>query len=390
MQPIAQTGGTVLPGADTPQQTLRVIHIAKHCGYGNGNVHVAVDLACVQAQAGYEVTFVSGGGTFVEMLRQHGVRHVTMRQDVKKPAAMLRSAYDLVRLCRAERPHVVHAHMTAGAVLGYLATRLAKVALVTTVHNSFDPQSIVMRLGDRVVAVSNAERDNLIKKGYRRDTVMVVVNAPNRSPRESFMKNDREISLHGPCIAMICGLHHRKGVFDVIEAFSMVAADFPLWRLYIAGEGPDRSKLEAQTASLGLTDRIIFMGFVASPKALFQQLDIFVLASYSDPGSLSIGEARSAGCAIIATGVGGTPQMLDYGVAGRIVPPGAPQDLAKELRALMQDPALRAELGEAARKGAEAFDVEHLVDRYERVYRQMIGGPDIDRSAQLRVANGAT
>jgi glycosyltransferase involved in cell wall biosynthesis len=347
---------------------LRVIHIAKHCGYANGSVHVAVDLACVQAKAGYDVLFASGGGTFVEMLEQHGVRHVTLQQDQRKPFTMLASAVGLVGLCREVRPSVLHAHMMGGAVIGYAASLVTGVPLVTTVHNSYDRHSILMRLGHRVVAVSNAERDHLIERGYKPERVVAVWNAPINSPRETFMRNTQEFRLAGPCITAVCALHRRKGVFDLIDACATLFADFPEWRLYIAGEGPDRTTLEAQAAQRGIADRVIFLGFVYDPRSLYQQSEIFVLASYADPGSLSIGEARAAGCAIVATAVGGTTEMLEHGKAGRLVCPGDPQQLALELRALMTDPAKRAALSVAARTGSDVFDVRRLVGDYERAY----------------------
>ncbi len=360
--------------ASAPPGRLRVVHIAKHCGYANGSVHVAVDLACVQAQAGYDVLFVSGGGTFVEMLQQHHVRHVTLRQDQRRPLTLVKAAVGLVGLCREARPSVLHAHMMGGAAIGYVASVLTGVPLVTTVHNSFDRHSIIMRLGDRVVAVSRAERDHLIARGYKPERLDVVWNAPNNSPREAFMRNSHDVPLGNPCIITVSALHRRKGVFDLIDACAMLFEDFPEWKLYIAGEGPDRDVLEAQAAARGLADRVIFLGFIAEPKKLYQQSDIFVLASYADPGSLSIGEARAAGCAIVATAVGGTSEMLEHGAAGRLVSPGNPAQLAAELRTLMQDAAQRAALGDAALNGAETFDVQRLVADYERVYLDALRG----------------
>ncbi len=353
---------------------LRVIHIAKHCGYANGSVHVAVDLACVQVRAGYEVAFFSGGGTFVDLLRQHGVRHVTRRQDQRNPFTLLRAAVSLLLLCRSMRPTVLHAHMMGGAVIGYIVSLLTGVPLVTTVHNSFDRHSILMRLGHRVVAVSKAEKQHLIERGYKAGRIAVVWNAPNHSPREAFMSNSHDIALARPCILCASALHRRKGVFDLIDAFALVLSDFPDWRLYIAGEGPDSDSLTAQAAGLGIADRVTFLGFVPDPRTLYHQSDIFVLASYADPGSLSIGEARAHGCAIVATAVGGTTEMLEHGAAGRLVPPGAPHQLAAELRALMQNPAARAALREAALSGAEIFDVQRLLGDYERVYREAVRG----------------
>jgi glycosyltransferase involved in cell wall biosynthesis len=353
---------------------LRVVHIAKHCGYANGSVHVAVDLACVQARAGYDVVFVSGGGTFVEMLQQHGVRHITRRQDQRNPLTLLRAGISVLAICRRLRPDIVHAHMMGGAAIGYAASVLTGIPLVTTMHNSFDPHSILMRLGHRVVAVSKAERDHLIERGYDPSRVAVVWNAPNKSPREMFMCNSDDIVLARPAIVAACALHRRKGVFDLIDAYAALLPEFPDWRLFIAGEGPDSESLAAQAASLGIADRVTFLGFVPNPRPLYLQSDIFVMASYADPGSLSIGEARAHGCAIVATAVGGTTEMLDHGAAGRLIQPGAPAQLAGELRALMRDPAARSALREAARNGSEVFDVGRLVGDYERVYRDALRG----------------
>ncbi|HEY0758375.1 MAG TPA: glycosyltransferase family 4 protein [Acidisarcina sp.] len=359
--------------AESPEAALRVVHIIKHCGYGNGSVHVAVDLACVQAQAGYDVTFVSSGGTFEPMLAQHTVRHLTLRHDQGKPFAMLRTALKLAGLARRTRPHVLHAHMMSSAVVGYIASKLSGVPLVTTVHNSFDRHSLLMRLGRRVVAVSDAEREHLLSQGYNRNRLVAVMNAPDKSPREEFMHNDREITINKPCIMTTSALHQRKGVFDVIDACSQIFAEHPQWTLYIAGEGPDREKLEQQVSSLGLKNRVIFLGFLPAPRPLLDRADIFVLASYADPCSLAVGEARAAGCAIVATNVGGTPEMLEFGRAGRLVFPGKPKQLAAELRRLMADDNLRERLRRASLLGSEVFDVHRLVRDYEAVYRGALG-----------------
>ena len=119
---------------------------------------------------------------------------------------------------------------------------------------------------------------------------------------------------------------------------------------------------------LAITDRIVFLGFIPAPKSLFKSADVFVLPSHADPGSLSIGEARAARCAIIATAVGGTPEMLEYGQAGRLVSPGSPKQLAVELRRLMANPRDREALRDAALAGSEIFHVSRLVSDYDRAY----------------------
>jgi glycosyltransferase involved in cell wall biosynthesis len=349
---------------------MHVIHIIKHCGWANGSVHMAVDLACVQSQCGHEVSFVSAGGTFEPLLAQHGVQHIHLPHDQNRPSNLLWSAGKLTQFARKNRPDVLHAHMMSSALIGYVASKLSGVPLVTTVHNSFDSHSVLMRLGRKVVAVSEAERRQLLARGYSSDQLMTVMNAPNNSPREGFMQDDRELLIQSPCITAVNGLHRRKGVFDLIAACTEVFKEFPDWKLYIAGEGPDSAALENQARSGGMSEKIIFLGLLAAPRSLLEKSDIFVLASYADPCSLAIGEARAAGCAIIATAVGGTPEMLEFGRAGRLVEPGKPVQLAAELRALMADEEARNQLRTAALHGAEIFDVYRLVDDYDQVYRE--------------------
>ena len=353
-----------------PDRTpMRVVHVIKHCGYANGSVHVAVDLACIQAQAGDDVTVISSGGTFVPLLEQYGVRHLSLPHEQNKPLDLLRAAWALTRLARKRRPDVIHAHMMSSAIVGWLASRLSGVPLVTTVHNSFDPHSVLMRLGDRVVAVSEAERRALLERGFPAQKLVAVLNAPDRSPREAFMDDGRTVHIQSPCIVAANALHRRKGMFDLIEACGRLFKQLPAWKLYIAGEGPDREVLEEQVRTLGLGDRVSFLGFLPSPRPLLKQADIFVLASYADPCSLAVGEARSAGCAIVATAVGGTPEMLSFGEAGRLVEPGNVDQLTATLYELMVAPEARAALRRAALEGAAIFDVQRLLGDYAEVYR---------------------
>jgi hypothetical protein len=359
-------------GDTSPPRVRRIIHLAKHCVDGNGSVNVAVDLACLQAKAGCEVLFVSGGGTFESMLKDHNVRHLNIEQDQAKPLSLVTGTWKLANVVRSFRPEVLHAHMMGSAAIGSIVSMVSRVPLINTVHNSFDRHSVIMRLGTRIVAVSHAEKTALVGRGFDADRMDVVMNAPVNSPREQARKNPVDPMLQSPCITTVCGLHRRKGVFDLLEACSTLFLQMPEWRLYIVGDGPDRQELEQQARSSGVGDRIIFLGAVPAPRVIFDQTDIFTLCSYADPCSLVIGEARGAGCAIVATAVGGTPEMLEFGRAGRLVPFGQPAHLISELRALMRSPADRALLREASRQGAEVFDVHRLLGDYDRVYQRAL------------------
>ncbi|MBV9561738.1 MAG: glycosyltransferase family 4 protein [Bradyrhizobium sp.] len=355
---------------------MRILHLVNHCNHANGNAHVAVDLACVQAERGHDVAYVSAGGDYEGLLRNHGVSFGLVTLNGRNPLALLRSLIVLRRFCMTFKPDIIHAHMMASAVFGYLASRLCRVPLVTTVHNSFDRHSVLMRLGDKVVAVSEAERKFLRGRGFGESQLAVVINGPNHSPREDYLSDKNSVDatlLHRPYVVTVCGLHRRKGVHDLLRGYAAAIQGQPEWRLCIVGEGPDRAELTKLATDLGIGDKVEFFGAVGNPRQILENADIFVLASYADPCSLAVAEAREAGCAIVATAVGGTPELLEFGKAGELVPAGSPADIAQKLVTLMSDPALLQTARARSKAGSEYFRVTRAAADYEAVYASLTG-----------------
>ncbi len=349
---------------------MRVVHLLKHCERGNGHVHVAVDLACEQAARGHDVVYASGGGTYVDLLERNGVRHALVPQTGRGAPAGLAA---LLGLMGRHRPAVVHAHMMAAAALGYAATRARGGALVTTVHNSFDGHSGLMRLGDRVAAVSEAERRLLLGRRYRADRLTTVHNGPLGSVREA-LRPDEGIAVPRPYAMTLSGLHGRKRVGDAIAAFAAVAADVPDWRLAVVGEGPDEAVLRAQASGLGLDGRVVFTGRTLNPGPLLRGASIFVNLAEAEPFGLVVAEARAAGCAVVASEAGGMPEVVDGGRAGILVPVGGIAAAAAALRRLMTEPGELARWRTAAALAPGQFTVGAMADAYEEVYAAAAAG----------------
>ena len=343
---------------------MRILHLLKHCERGNGHVHVAVDLACEQAFRGHEVIYASAGGTYVDLLKQHGVDHVTVTQTSRNaPSSFLK----LLRLLRRRRPQVTHAHMMAAAALGYAATRICGGALVTTVHNSFDGHSGLMRLGDQVAAVSENERQLLLGRGYRADTLKMVYNGPLGSVREG-LRPDDEATVPRPYAMTLCGLHGRKRVQDAIAAFALVSAEVPSWKLAIVGEGPDEAKLKEQVRTLGLNGRVVFTGRTLNPGPLLRAASVFVNVAEAEPFGLVVAEARAAGCAVVASAAGGMPEVVDGGRAGILVPVGGVTEAAAAMRRLMTNPDELSYWRSVAALTPGQFTVGTMTDAYDDVY----------------------
>lgn len=351
---------------------MRILHLVNHCDRG-GNVHVPVDLACLQAINGHTVSYASVGGNYEGLLKQCGVHHEFLPQNLRNPLKAARSVVRLISFCRRFKPDVLHAHMMSGAVQGYVVSRLLGIPMVTTVHNSFDKHARLMRLGDCAVAVSEAERLLLLRQGYRAARVHVVRNGTIGSPRDKWNDTELKLDIRRPCVTTVCGLERRKGVHDLIDAFRICCAAGLHWHLYIVGDGPERKNLEEKAEKAGIEDRVHFLGFVANPKAIYSSTDIFVLASYADTCALVISEGREAGCALVATAVGGTPEQLEFGRAGQLFQPGDVDGLARELIALMTQPAALAAAKERAKQNTDYFSLNRVYRDYLAVYETALG-----------------
>ena len=362
---------------------MRIIHMLKHGVRGNGHVHVAVDLACAQAEAGHDVVFAAARSSYADLLRSRGVEVV----DLPEPSRITdvpRAAAAFEALCRRFRPDIVNAHMMSSAVLAYPVTKVRRIPLVTTMHNSFDKHSFLMRLGEVVVAVSEAERQLLLSRGYPADKVVTIFNGAAGSPREASVSDTPD--LQTPCVMTLSGLHPRKAVTDVISAFALAAPEHPDWHLNVVGWGAEREHLELQVTELGLGDKVHFLGSTTSPRRLLEQADVFATATLADPCPLTVMEARAAGCAIIGTRVGGIPETLAQGEAGILVPVHDPAAMAVAMRRLMSDPAELARFRAQALDGASYFKVERMARDYLDLFERLTGRPAVLGGSQAAAA----
>ncbi len=351
---------------------MRIIHILNHTHFFNGHVNVAIDLACTQARLGHSVAVISKGGDFDDLLAAHHVEHVKIDQS-RRPVALVRALYQLHRVVRRFRPDIIHAHMMTSAVLAFALRSFARFKLVTTVHNEFEKSATLMRLGDRVVAVSRVVSESMERRGIPAAKLRVILNGTIGTPRLSATPPAPE-NLRHPAIIFVGGLHPRKGVDDLISAFKTVAARIPLAHLYLVGAGPYEQHYRDLARQTGFGDRIVFCGTQFDPRSHLLGADLFILPSHAEPGALVLPEAREAGCAIIGTKVGGIPEMLDEGNAGLLVPARDPEALAKRMIDVLESAVLLADLRKRAATHLDYFTVERVSRDYLAHYDELLTG----------------
>jgi glycosyltransferase involved in cell wall biosynthesis len=351
---------------------LRILHVLNTVREtGNGIINTAMDLAWGQAQRGHLVAVASQGGEFESRLAEWGVMHHRIDQ-TRRVGTLWRAAWALRALMREFAPDVVHAHMVTGTLLTAMARGGRPPLLVAHVHNVYQRSARWMRPADVVLCCGTSVRATMRAQGVPDAKLKVVLNGTVGSPRLRPAESVAPAAIAKPAIVTVAGMNARKGIDELIAAFVQIADRHPDAHLHLVGEGPDRARFAAAAAATPYAARIHFHGFQRDPMPFLRAADVFVLASHRESSPIVIGEARAAGCAIVATAVDGVPETLDDGRAGVLVPAQNESALAEALHGLLSDPTRRAEQAAAAREGLDRFHVTRMVDETLALYRTFV------------------
>jgi glycosyltransferase involved in cell wall biosynthesis len=292
----------------------------------------------------------------------------------------------LVRLVRDEGIAIVHAQDIYTNVLGTLAARLAGVPSVTTRvdlgHHVVGYRRPLTRLAclasDRVLVNALCIRELALREGVAPDRVVVVRNGVDLDALDRTAREPADPGLPpGTWITCIANMHHPvKGQTDLLAAFREVVRRRPDARLALVGDGVRRRALEELAGQLGLAGRVRFLGFRRDGPAILARSALSVSASYAEGISNAILEAMALRLPVVATAVGGTPELVRDGVNGFLVPPGAPGALARRiLDALAAGPRSRR-MGERGRGIVEReFDVGQMRLGYDALYDSLASHP---------------
>jgi glycosyltransferase involved in cell wall biosynthesis len=164
-----------------------------------------------------------------------------------------------------------------------------------------------------------------------------------------------------------------KGARYLVDAAPHILASNPRAWVVVFGSGRGQEKLEQRARALGIADRFVFAGFKQNIGRFYAAMDVSVLTSLSEGLPISALESMSHGLPMVATAVGGTPEVVEDGVTGLLVPPKEPELFARKVVDLLRDSDMRARMGSAGRRRVEVeFDISKTAERYLEVYREVI------------------
>jgi glycosyltransferase involved in cell wall biosynthesis len=327
------------------------------------------------------------GQTFEEELRAAGVRILSLGRGSKAEVWAWRP---LMSLLRSERIDVLHCHKFGSNVWGAIFGSLARVpVLIAHEHaGSYEGQPLRRFLDRRLVArratvfltVSENARRRLVEvDGVDSGAVRVVPNGIPEMPAAGSrdIRHEFGIPPTSPLIGSVSQLRPEKALDVLVDAVALLLQEFPDLRALVAGRGPEEGRLKQFIASKGLEENIVLLGPRVDIPDILAALDVAVSCSDFEGSPLSIMEYMAASKPIVATAVGGVPDLIHDGAHGILVEHQNPDELAVAIARLLRDPELRARMGENARERQQAhFDLGHMVRRLETLYEELFLGTD--------------
>ena len=372
---------------------------------GGPALHVAY-LTAGLASRGYDTTLVAGSlargedsMAFVADELGLDVRRIDeLHRDIS-PVRDVIAALRLARLIRRERPQILHTHTAKAGAVGRLAALLAGGArppiVVHTFHGHvlrgyFDPartagfrllERLLARTSTALVAVSPQVRDDLVAHGVAPRARFAVVRlgielADRVTAGEGLREETRRVLGIAPERFVVGWIGRMTGVKrteDVLVAFRELRDAGVDACLCMIGDGPDRGAVEQRAHDLGVMRDTLFLGYQEDVARFYAAVDAVILPSINEGTPVTAIEALAAGRPVVATRVGGLPDVVRDGEDGFLVPAGATDELAERLARLARDPKLRERMGRSGQEHVRGrYTVERLVDDVDLLYRSLL------------------
>ena len=359
---------------------LTICHVDAERAFSGGEVQVFLLMHGLRARGHRSILMAPRGSQALARARRDGfeVREVGLRSDLDL-GSVLRAGASLREL----RPDVVHLHTGRAAWLGGLAAWRAQIPAIVTrrmdreVRRGWRTRWIYERLSRKVVAISGSVAQALVAGGVPSERIVEIPSSidpkacqPVRSREE--LRAELGVGEGQSVLLTVGSLVTRKGLDVLLNALAELASFNLRPAVWIAGDGEQRGALEALAEKLGLAE-VRFLGRRDDVWDLLRAADVFAMPSRREGLGVAALEAFVAGCAVVASQVGGLGEVVEDEVSGLCVPPDDPKALAAALKRLLGDAPLRARLARGASLRVDTrYHADKMVLAYESLYRDVL------------------
>lgn len=361
---------------------MRVLHVLLSLRQGGAERMVVELIRSLPKQFHSAVCCLDAAGDLESELESHGIE---IRVLGRKPGFSPRIGLRLARLARELDVEVLHCHQYTPFVYGSIAALInPSLKVVFTEHGRLSdaPPSrkrwmanqFFGRLPAKIFAVCEDLRRFMLVEGFPGERVEVIYNGiePGNAPGASERSESRRrlgVGDQAYVVGTVSRLDPVKQLETLVGAFATLRPSQPGSSLVIVGDGEERQRLDRIVHESGLDDVVHFTGSVPDARRLLPGFDLYVNCSTQEGISVSIAEAMAAALPVVATRVGGTPELVEEGVTGLLVEPGRPEALAAAMARLASEPGLSRDMGEKGRaRVEERFSLEQMTQAYVHSY----------------------
>jgi len=361
---------------------LKILHIDPERNWGGGEAQVLGLLTYLCRNGHRNDLLTHPGGRLFEQSGPLGIKRLSLvvRNDLD-----LRPVPALRRLIRSEKYDIVHFHTKRAHALSLWLPRGPQRPKYVVTRRMDYPEAkswytrlLYNRRVDGVVAISRVIMELLVEAGIGAGRIRLIHSGidPQRFDR---CANGSASAEYHAVVGIIASLEERKGHRYLLEAAAMLKRRGHKIRYLLAGEGPARDQLEEQVMALNLADEVRFCGFVSDVPGFFSQIDIFILPSLYEGLGVAVLEAMAAGKPVIASRVGGLPELIADGETGLLVAPKNAEGLAQAIARLADDKSLAREMGrKGAARARASFSLENMAAKNEAYYYELIGASAVE------------
>lgn len=349
--------------------SIRILEAIIPSKIGGAEVYVA-DLCDGLAKLGAEIElFCPEGRSFVDYAANRGISSANWKTHGKLDPI---TVFKLARLIKDRRIDVVHTHLSTASLLGAFAARLAGKPSVAHVHGM--NSATCFKYSTKVIAVSEAVKKHLCAQGLPENRVTVVHNGVDLAKFEPMPIEDarRELGLaSSPLIGVFGRLSSEKGQRIALEAMAILAKNLPNARMLIVGDGKDREALLALAETLEISERVCFENFAPNIRPMMSACDVVLIPSQKEGFGLVAVNAMALERPVVATNIGGLPDIVQDNETGILTPPNDPQAISQALSELLSNPTQMQRMGKLGRKRAEEnFDLNRQIELVLEVLKE--------------------
>ncbi|MCP4350577.1 MAG: glycosyltransferase [Desulfobacterales bacterium] len=363
---------------------IRIMHLIHELGAGGAENGIINQVNHINPNL-FETsvcTFIRGGSQTGRLNRSR----TSLFELGKKDGNDITLPFRLGKLLMKWKPHILHTHAWGTLCEGLFGAKLSNIpVIVHGEHGTIQQkktniyvQRLVWGFTDQVLSVSHEHAKELAATiGYPRQKIRVVINGVDterfsRKKENKIIRDSLGIKKDDVVIGTLGRLVPVKNQSLLIKAFAVLTERFPNIKLMLVGDGPLKDDLTELANSLGLSSQVIFPGRRSDTPEMLNCMDIFALTSLSEGMSNTILEAMSSGLPVVATNVGGNPELVDDDVTGILVQSDNGKALADAFTALTENPDTRKDMGRSGRKRVEnLFSLEAMVRNYEKLYLEL-------------------